>query len=233
MAESTTLITGANRGIGLELARVAARRGHRVLAACRNPDHADLLRALAAEHPRVAVVGLHVDQAASVEALVRQLADTPIDVLINNAGTMGPPGAEQSVDTMRFDGWADTFAVNTVAPVRILYALRDNLERSHSAKAVTITSQMGALAVDMPFALAYSASKAAVNKVMRLLAPEYARRGIIVSLIHPGWVRTDMGGPDADISVEESAAGIWAVIDRLSTQDAGSFYSWNGSSHPW
>lgn len=233
MGETTTVVTGANRGIGLELARSAARRGHRVFAACRHPDRAHLLHALVAENPHVTIVELHVDQAASVEALAQELDGTPIDVLINNAGTMGPPGAEQSVDTMRFEGWADTFAVNTIAPVRILYALRDNLERSGLAKAVTITSQMGALAVDMPFALAYSASKAAVNKAMRLLAPEYAKRDIIVSLIHPGWVRTDMGGPDADISAEESAAGIWSVIDALCADDAGSFYSWNGSPHPW
>lgn len=233
MSVKTVLITGANRGIGLELARIAAERGDRVLACCRKPASADALQELASARRNLEVVPLVVDEPESVAALARSLDATAFDILINNAGVMGPPAEEQSVTTMRFDGWPEVFAVNAIAPVRLLHTLRDHLERAGGAKAVTITSQMGAISVDMAFGLAYSASKAAVNKTMRLLAPEYAQRGIIVSLIHPGWVRTDMGGAAADISADESAVGIWSVVDRLTLADAGSFYSWTGSPHPW
>jgi len=134
---------------------------------------------------------------------------------------------------MDYDSWAETFAVNSIAPVRVLHALRGNLEKSNLAKAVSVSSQMGAISVDMAFTLAYCASKAALNKVMRLMAPEFAELGIVISLVHPGWVRTDMGGDDADIAPEESAAGLWSVIDKLTLADAGSFYSWTGERHPW
>lgn len=231
--EKTVVITGANRGIGLELARIAAQRGAHVVAGCRDPGAAVVLRALAAQHPNLGLVPVVVDEPESVAALVAALDGVAVDVLINNAGTMGPPSDQQSPGAMRFDEWPAVFAVNTIAPLRLLQALRPNLAKAGTSRAVTITSQMGAIAVDMPFALAYCASKAAVNKVMRLIAPEYRDSGIIVSLVHPGWVRTDMGGADADIAPEESAAGIWAVIDRLELGDAGSFYSWTGAPHPW
>lgn len=229
----TVVITGANRGIGLELARQAAGRGGRVVATCRNPDAANALQAIAAGHRNLAIQRLAVDDAASVAAFAAALGSEPVAVLVNNAGIMGPPAEQQSLDHMDYDGWAECFAVNAMAPLRLLQALRPNLEAAAPAKAVTITSQMGAIAVDMRFALAYCASKAAVNKVMRLVAPELAAAGVIVSLVHPGWVRTDMGGSDADIAPEESAAGIWKVIDRLGPDDAGSFWSWTGEPHPW
>jgi NAD(P)-dependent dehydrogenase (short-subunit alcohol dehydrogenase family) len=229
----TIAITGANRGIGLELARQAAVRGDRVVATCRNPDTATDLQQLAAGHAAVGIHALTVDDAASVARFAQALRGTSVDVLINNAGIMGPAAAQQSLDHMDYDGWAECHAVNTMAPLRLLQALRPNLEAAKPAKAVTITSQMGAIAVDMRFSLAYCASKAAVNKVMRLVAPELATAGVIVSLVHPGWVRTDMGGSDADIAPEESASGIWKVIDRLGPNDAGSFWSWTGEPHPW
>jgi len=233
MSTSAIVITGANRGIGLELTRLAAKRGDRVVACCRQPDAAGDLHALRATHPNVEIHALTVNDADSVAALAARLEGQRIDVLVNNAGTMGPTGAQQSAFQMDYDGWAETFAINTIAPVRLLHALRPNLERADFGKAVTITSQMGAISVDMRFALAYCASKAAVNKVMRLMAPEFAEIGIVVSLIHPGWVRTDMGGADADIAPEESATGILAVIDGLGRNDGGTFFSWNGEPHPW
>lgn len=229
----TIVITGANRGIGLELASQAATRGDRVIATCRNPDTASNLQHLAADRAHFEIRPLTVDDAASVSNFAQSLGGAPVDVLINNAGIMGPAADHQSLEHMDYDGWAECFAVNTMAPLRLLQALHPNLEAAKPAKAVTITSQMGAIAVDMRFALAYCASKAAVNKVMRLVAPELAATGVIVSLVHPGWVRTDMGGRDADISPEQSASGIWKVIDRLGPDDAGSFWSWTGEPHPW
>jgi NAD(P)-dependent dehydrogenase (short-subunit alcohol dehydrogenase family) len=230
---STVLITGANRGIGLELARRYAGRGDQVLACCRAPATAAALNALAADAPNVRVHGAEVGRAESVTALRRNLGDLPIDILINNAGMAGPPPQCQSLAEMDYDGWAETFAVNTMAPLRMLQTFRSNLAAGTRPRAVTITSQMGALALDMATMYAYCSSKAAVNKVMRLASVELKREGIAVALIHPGWVRTDMGGPQAAIGVEESASGIIDVIDRLDLADSGCFRTWNGEPHPW
>lgn len=233
MNPQRVLITGANRGLGLELTRIAARRGNHVFACCRHPGTAEALQALKEECAGIDILPLSVVDADSIGALTERLTGTPIDVLLNNAGIFGPPPEKQTASEMDYLGWATTFAVNSIAPVRLLHALRPNLEVARPAKAIAITSQMGALSVDMPFGLAYSASKAALNKVMRLMAPEMAAHGIAIGLIHPGWVRTDMGGPDADLAPEESAAGVWSVIDKLTLADAGSFYSWDGTPHPW
>ena len=120
-----------------------------------------------------------------------------------------------------------------MAPVRVMQALIDNLRAADAARVVTITSQMGALSLDMPVAYAYCTSKAAINKFMKLAALELAKEGISVCLIHPGWVQTDMGGPKADITPEESASGIVNVVDGLSVDNTGSFWKWNGETHDW
>jgi NAD(P)-dependent dehydrogenase (short-subunit alcohol dehydrogenase family) len=230
---ATVLITGANRGIGLELTRRYAEAGHRVLACCRAPERAGALNGVAAAHPAIRVCGVEVGNGASVSALKRELGDVPLDILINNAGMAGPPPQRQSLAEMDYDGWAETFAVNTMAPLRMLQTFRDNLAAGTRPRVVTITSQMGALALDMATMYAYCSSKAAVNKVMRLAAVELKAAGIAVAVIHPGWVRTEMGGPHAQISVEESAAGIVRVIEGLSIENTGCFMKWNGEPHPW
>jgi len=230
---TTLMITGANRGIGLELAKRYAAAGNTVLACCREPAKAKELNALAAANKSVKVLGVHVADAKSVAALKSTLGDQPIDVLINNAGMQGPPPQNQSLDKMDYEGWAETFAVNSMAPLRMLQTFRGNLAKGKQPKAVTITSQMGALSLDMTMAYAYCASKAAVNKVMKLASVELAQQGIIVSLIHPGWVKTDMGGPHAQLTVEESAKGIQSVIDKLTPADNGSFKKWDGEAHGW
>jgi NAD(P)-dependent dehydrogenase (short-subunit alcohol dehydrogenase family) len=230
---STIMITGANRGIGLELTKRYAAAGNTVLACCREPSKAKELNALAAANKSVKVLGVHVADPKSVAALKATVGDQPIDVLINNAGMQGPPPQQQSLEQMDYAGWAETFAVNSMAPLRMLQTFRPNLAKSKQPKAVTITSQMGALSLDMTMAYAYCASKAAVNKVMKLASVELAQQGIAVSLIHPGWVKTDMGGPHAQLSVEESAKGIQSVIDKLTIEDTGSFKKWNGETHAW
>ncbi len=229
----TVLITGANRGIGLELASRYAAAGSRVLACCRDPAQADKLQSLAQSQNGVAVYGVKVSDGKSIAALAADIRSAPIDVLINNAGMPGPAPDKQSLAKMDYDGWAETFAVNTMAPLRMLQAFRDNLKAGTNPRAVTITSQMGALALNMPVMFAYCSSKAAVNKVMRMASVELANDGITVGLIHPGWVRTDMGGAGADISVEESATGIMSVIANLTLETTGSFKKWNGEEHAW
>jgi NAD(P)-dependent dehydrogenase (short-subunit alcohol dehydrogenase family) len=229
----TVLITGANRGIGLELARSYAASGDRVLACCREPEQAAALQALAKAHANVTVYGVRVSDGASVAALARRIGDLPIDVLINNAGMAGPPIQKQSLEEMDFEGWAETFAVNTMAPLRMLQAFRKNLAAGKNPRAVTITSQMGAIAFPMPVMYAYCSSKGAVNKVMKMAADALKREGIAVLLVHPGFVKTDMGGPNAEITPEESAAGIASVIANASLASTGKFLKWNGEEHPW
>lgn len=228
---SNVLITGANRGIGLELARQYVEAGHHVLACCRNPEQADALNELAGEN--LTVLQLVPQDGDSVQALVKQLGDTGVDILINNAGTPGPAPEQQSALSMDFDGWLETFNVNTLAPLRVLQALHPILQKSSEAKAITITSQMGALDLNWPTMYAYCSSKAAVNKVMRMISLELAKDNIAVGLIHPGWVQTDMGGAQADITAAESAAGIIAVIDGINLENTGCFMKWNGEPHNW
>ena len=230
---STVLITGANRGIGLEMTRLYAAMGHHVLACCRAPAKADGLAAVAKQHGGVRPLRVEVSKGESVAALAREIGDAPIDVLINNAGTPGPAAQQQSLAQMDYEGWAETFAVNTMAPLRMLQAFRSNLAAGTNPKAVTITSQMGALGLDMVAMYAYCSSKAAVNQLMRLASFELKKEGIAVALIHPGWVRTDMGGAQADLEPAASAAGIVSVIDKLSLAETGCFKKWNGETHVW
>ena len=228
----TVLITGANRGIGLELAARYAAAGNRVHACCRDPKKADKLQALAQSRKGLTVHAVHVSDGKSVAALAAAVKD-PLDILINNAGMAGPSADKQSVMNMDFDGWAETFAVNTMAPLRMLQAFRPNLKAGKNPRAITITSQMGALSLNMPVMFAYCSSKAAVNKVMRMASVELGNDGITVGVVHPGWVRTDMGGKGADLSVEDSAAGIMSVIAAWSPAETGAFKKWNGESHDW
>jgi NAD(P)-dependent dehydrogenase (short-subunit alcohol dehydrogenase family) len=230
---STVLITGANRGIGFEMAKLYAAAGHQVLACCRAPAKAEALAALAKQHRGVRPLGVEVAKGESVAALRREIGDAPIDVLINNAGAPGPAPQNQSLANMDYDGWLETFAVNTLAPLRVLQAFRSNLAAGTNPKAVTITSQMGALGLDMIAMYAYCTSKAAVNKLMRMASFELKKEGITVALIHPGWVRTDMGGSGADLAPEESARGIVSVIEKLSLAETGCFKKWNGETHVW
>jgi len=227
---ATVLITGANKGVGLELTKIYAGRGDKVLACCRNPDSADALTSVAGD---VQVIGVIVGDDTSVKNMAESIGDQAIDVMINNAGMAGPGFTQQTTYEMDFDGWAETFNVNSMGPVRVMQALMANLRGAEAAKVVTITSQMGALSLDMVAAHAYCASKAAVNKFMRLAAIDLKKEGIAVGLIHPGWVKTDMGGPNADITPEESAAGIASVVDDISLENAGGFWKWNGETHDW
>ena len=227
---ATILITGTNKGVGLELTKIYAARGDTVYAACRDPAAASALAEVPGE---VVILPLVVGDSGSVTAMAEQLAGVTIDIVINNAGMKGPEFEEQNTYAMDFDGWAETFNVNSMGPVRVMQALMSNLKQAEAAKVVTITSQMGALSLDMPAAHAYCASKAAVNKFMRLASIDLKKDGVAVGLIHPGWVQTDMGGPRADLTPQESAEGIVAVVDQLSMDSTGGFWKWNGETHDW
>jgi NAD(P)-dependent dehydrogenase (short-subunit alcohol dehydrogenase family) len=223
------LITGANRGIGFELTRLLIEDGRRVIATCRDPESASDLNALNASN--LHIHQLEVTSTKSIEALKRALSRVQIDVLINNAGEMG--SKRQRIDDMNIDAWRHTFDVNTIAPFQVSMALLDNLKLSLRPRIISVSSQMGALSRISSGALAYQSSKAALNKVMQVMAKDLESENIIVCSMHPGWVQTDMGGPSADISVNESAAGMISFFDNLTSEQSGRFWKWNGEEHAW
>ncbi len=221
----TIFITGAGRGIGLELARVYAASGYQVIASVRNIAEAKSVLDFAE------LIELEVTDPASVAALQKTMEKKTIDVLINNAGIIGPDA--QSATHMDFDGFMKTLEVNTMAPLRIVQALLPALKRGTTPKLATISSLMGSLSYASSDRVAYRASKAAANKVVQCLATDLKPLGIAVASLHPGWVRTDMGGADADIDVKESAAGIKVVMDKLSLATTGRFWNYDGSKLAW
>lgn len=226
----TVLITGANRGIGLELTKRFLDAGSRVLGTYRDLDYAKELAKLA-KSSALSLHRLDVSDAQSVDHLRDKLRDMTIDVLVNNAGIMG--GERQSLDDMDYSAWVRAFEVNTIAPFRLITSLRANLQQSDNPRAVTLSSQMGALSRQSTGSHAYRSSKAAVNKVMQVLSMELKADGIVVCPVHPGWVRTDMGGNAADISVEESGSGLFDLIGSLTAEHSGRFWTWEGKEHPW
>jgi NAD(P)-dependent dehydrogenase (short-subunit alcohol dehydrogenase family) len=229
---ATILITGANRGIGLALTQIYAQRGDAVLACCRVPSRAEELQALAERHP-VKVLQLDVADPASVAACAQIFSSETIDTLINNAGIIGPPRERQTATSMDFSMWAEMLNINTLGPVRVMQAWMPQLKRAARAKVMNVTSDLGALSHDDLIFYGYSASKAALNKFMRLAALELKHEGIAIGLIHPGWVQTDMGGSAAPISPLESATGIVKVIDQLDLDNAGTFWQWDGKVRSW
>ena len=226
------LVTGANRGLGLEFVKQYAEDGAMVFACCRDPGSAKALRRISDEAGgKVSFHALEVTDAKSVGALGKAFTDEPIDVVINNAGIYGP--ANQSADDMDFDGWAKTFAVNTLAPLRVAQAFHASLKKGRGKKLVTITSRMGSTRENGGGYLAYRSSKAAVNNAMRGVSLGWKDDGIIVTLLHPGWVKTDMGGRNADLEPHESVAGMRRVIAKLSASDSGRFLDYRGEELPW
>ena len=230
---STLLVTGANRGLGLEFARRYAADGWRVLATCREPGSADELRRLAAESGgRITVSALDVTDNGSVRAAAQALAGTPIDLLINNAGVGSP--RNQKLGNLDYAAWARVLDVNTLGPMRVTEAFLGNVAAGTEKKIVTITSGMGSIADNTSGgSYAYRSSKAAVNMVVKSLSIDLAPRGITCVVINPGWVRTDMGGPGGKISPAESIAGMKRVIAKLRPADSGKFFNYDGGSYPW
>jgi NAD(P)-dependent dehydrogenase (short-subunit alcohol dehydrogenase family) len=228
----TILVTGANRGIGLEFVAQYLNLGKRVIASCRNPDDARMLSILRESHAEsLRVVRLDVRDEASLNTLVQTLEGEPLDVLINNAGIKG--GSQQDARGIDFREWTNAFEVNTIAPCRITLALVANLRLSPRPRVITLSSQMGSLQRISSGYYAYRSSKAAVNKVMQLLAQDLRAYGIVACPVHPGWVQTDMGGAEAELTVQESVSSLIELIDGLTLSRSGRFLKWNGEEHPW
>jgi len=229
----TVLVTGANRGLGLEFARQYAADGWQVFAACRAPDAAKELQGLAAEcNERIRVVDMDVTDAASVGAAAAALKGEAIDVLLNNAGVGSPP--DQRFGALDYSAWAKVLDTNTLGPMRVVEAFVENVEQSRQKKIVTITSGMGSIQDNSSGgSYAYRSSKAAVNMVMKSLAIDLAKRDVICVVMNPGWVRTDMGGSGGKLSPAESITALRSIIGSLSPKDSGQFLNWNGELYSW
>jgi NAD(P)-dependent dehydrogenase (short-subunit alcohol dehydrogenase family) len=228
---AVALITGANRGIGLALVKAYAGCRDKVFAtARRTSDRTELDALAAASRGWIEVVEMDVADPADIARAHRKLEAEPIDVLINNAAISGPD--RQSAIDMDFDGLIETLNVNSVAPLRVANAFLPNVKAA-KGKIITLSSQMGTMQSASSDSLAYRVSKAAVNKLMRGLATELKPQGVPVLIVHPGWVKTDMGGQGAPLTVEESAAGLMKLIDGLTLQSTGRFLAWNGKELAW
>lgn len=227
---TTVAITGAGRGIGLELARQHLAAGDRVIALVRNPAGATTLADMAAaSQGQLTVHAMDVSDDASVQAGATQTAQEPLDVLYNVAGVGGsvPPELEQS----DWNEWDDVFRIMVQGPLRVMQAFLPRL--GAGAKVINISSQLGASTWPYGGYYAYAAAKAALNRLMRSVATDVKPRGLIVGLVHPGWVQTDMGGAGADITPQESAEGIRKVTAAWTLDQSGEFLKWNGETHPW
>jgi NAD(P)-dependent dehydrogenase (short-subunit alcohol dehydrogenase family) len=225
----TVLLTGANRGLGLEFVRQYAARGWRVHACCRIPDDATELKALAG--PNVIVHALDVRDHARITELARAITE-PIDLLLNNAGIYGPN--KMSFGQIDYAAWADVFAVNTMAPMRLAECFIEQVARSERKTLACVSSFMGSIGGNAGGRhYLYRASKAALNAVVRSLAIDLRDRGVHVVTLHPGWVKTDMGGADADLEIPVSVANVIALLDRIGAEHSGKFFNHDGSGLPW
>jgi NAD(P)-dependent dehydrogenase (short-subunit alcohol dehydrogenase family) len=226
----TVFITGAKRGIGFEFARQYAEDGWKVLACCRDPANAPNLLALAQKNSNVQVITLDVMNFKQIEQVAGTLQHTPIDVLINNAGIY-PESRFGDVD---MDEWSTAFKINSMAPLKLAEAFQANLAKSQLKKLATLTSKMGSIDDNTSGgSYIYRSTKTAANMVMKSLSIDLAPAGISVVTLHPGWVLTDMGGPNAMINVKTSVSGLRNVIANLSLVNTGKFIAYDGKEITW
>jgi NAD(P)-dependent dehydrogenase (short-subunit alcohol dehydrogenase family) len=231
------LITGANRGIGLEIVRQYANLDtNHIFATCRQPDAAADLQALAADHVgRITILPLDVTDPSSIGAAAAAVADQVdgLDLLINNAG-INPPGETQTFDAIDADQLLFVLQVNAAGPLLVAQAFAELLRAGVRPVIVNVSSQMGSLQRGMSSGYyGYRSSKAALNMITRCMAADLRSAGVLVVTVHPGWVQTDMGGSNATLTPVESAQGLIALFDGLTTADTGGFFNWDGSPHPW
>jgi NAD(P)-dependent dehydrogenase (short-subunit alcohol dehydrogenase family) len=229
----SVLITGANRGLGLEFARQYLANGWQVYAACRDPSSASELRRLAgASGHNLRILTLDVTDPASIKSAATGLDGQAIDLLLNNAGIGGPRG--QTIGNIDYETWAKVLDVNTMGPMRVSEAFVDHVARSERKLIVTLTSGMGSLADNTSGgSIAYRSSKAAVNMVMRSLASDLAPLGVTCVVVNPGWVLTDMGGPHATLTPAESVTMLTRLIEALGPTQSGKFFNYDGREYAW
>jgi NAD(P)-dependent dehydrogenase (short-subunit alcohol dehydrogenase family) len=224
------LITGANRGIGLELTQQYAQDGWNVLACCRDINHANALQALAKTHANIRIFHLEIADFTQIDALALQLKNEKIDVLINNAGVY----PESSLSDANTNDWLDAFKINSIAPLKMATAFTVHIANSELKKIATLSSKMGSMNENTSgSSYIYRSTKAAVNMVMKSLSVDVKPAGIAVVTLHPGWVLTDMGGSNALIDTKTSVAGLRQVIESLNLSNTGKFIAYDGKEIAW
>lgn len=227
---STVLITGTSRGIGLEFTKQYAEDGWHVIACCREPERALALQNLAKTRANIQLVDLDVANFSQIDAASTQLNNVPIDLLINNAGVY----PESSLNDTDFNDWATAFKINSMAPLKMAQAFLPNLIQGKLKKIVTLTSKMGSIDDNTSGgAYIYRSSKVAANMVMKSLSLDLASRGIAVGMLHPGWVITDMGGPNGLIDAQTSVSGLRNIIENLTLENSGRFIAYDGKEIAW
>ncbi|MGB2131428.1 MAG: SDR family oxidoreductase [Marinobacterium sp.] len=229
----TVLITGCGRGLGLEFAYQYARDGWHVHACCRDLAHAEELLALEARFPdQIDLHVLDVNKDGQIKALDRVLGDTVIDVLINNAGYYGPKGVV--FGGLERDLWRQVLETNTLSPLMLAQALYPRVAASRLRTLVFVSSKVGSIADNTSGAgYYYRSSKTALNQAVKSLSIDLAGAGVKVVSLHPGWVQTDMGGPNALVSAEESVRGMRTLIENLDQDQSGSFLDYRGELIEW
>ena len=237
---TVVLITGASRGLGLELTRQYAADGAVVIATCRDPAGSPELAALASRFPAaIRVEALDVTDHVAVDALAATYRDQPIDILINNAGDIGPRDPdrtrihEQHFGTINYAEWRRVLEINTLAPARVAEAFVEHVAASDRKLMVFVSSTTGSNVEGIYPTFAYCSSKAALNKVVTMLAMALKPRGITCAAVCPGYVRTKLGGDAALLGVEESITGLRRVIAALDITRTGTFTRYNGETIPW
>lgn len=226
------VITGANRGIGLELTRQLLARGDDVEAAVRRPEAAAELRKITTGRATLRVHGCDVADADSVSELARSIGDVPVDALINNAAVWG--GEHQSLKDLDFDEAMRTYQINALGPLRVTLALLPQLRRGEGRRVLHLTSGMGSIEDNSSGgSYGYRMAKAALNMMAKNLAIDLRGERIASAVINPGWVQTDMGGSRAPTPVAASVRGILAQLDALTLERSGQFLDWKGGTYPW
>jgi NAD(P)-dependent dehydrogenase (short-subunit alcohol dehydrogenase family) len=228
----SVLITGTNRGLGLEFVRQYLTNGWQVYATAREPSrHASLQEMAAASGGRLVLLPLRTDNPDSRQQLADALLNKPLHLLINNAGVSGGWGELGELSEQR---WLEVFNINCVAPVKLTELLLPNLRAAGDATVVMLSSKMSSMGDNTSGGShIYRSSKAALNATARSLAIDLAPMKIKVAILHPGWVRTDMGGPNGLIDPATSVTGMRKVIDGLTRKQAGTFIAYDGSAIPW
>ena len=227
---NTVLITGANRGIGLEFSKQYAADGWRVLACCREPQAASALQSLASKHTNIEILALDVADFTQIDALAAQLKHENIDLLINNAGVY-PSSSFGDVD---YSAFADGFKINSMAPLKMAEAFVKHITRSQLKQIATLSSKMGSIDDNgSGESYSYRSSKCAVNMVMKSLSIDLKPYGISVVTLHPGWVQTDMGGQNAMINTQTSVTGMRQQIAETNLGNTGRFMAYDGRQIAW
>lgn len=228
------LITGSNRGLGLEWTHQYAKLGWQVYSTCRDPNSADELHELSHHYSNIEIHTLDITNNNQVRKLQETLKEKSIDILLNNAGVYLERTQQSTLGYIDYDDWEETFRVNTLGAVRLSEAFVDQIKRSDKRLIVTITSHMGSISdIEFPGSYPYRSSKAALNAAMKGVSLELKQHNVGLLLLHPGWVKTRMGGQGALLTTSESVNGMRAIIDRFDISKTGHFYRYDGSEIPW